>query len=169
MAQALAYRLKGMGARHLPANRTGLSGGYRPGHWDPRCDQAHYICGGREKNTPLLRCVNLMFTPNGLKRWAATEAVVSAKGTARVPATSACLCRHLLWASWPTCVRIRMNSGSEPLETISFFSSGTDFCSAHGSCPPVYQYRTAHLLPGQHLYCFTDVTDLRDGAIPPAL
>ena len=38
-----------MGARHLPANRIALSGGYRPGHWNPRYDQAHYICGGREE------------------------------------------------------------------------------------------------------------------------
>ena len=40
---------RGMGARHLPANRIALSGGYRPGHWNPRYDQAHYICGGREE------------------------------------------------------------------------------------------------------------------------
>ncbi len=64
-----------------------------------------------DKDKPLMRCVNLMFTQKGLKGAGYNgRCMVPPRATTNPPAISTCFCPPAPWRSWRHCVRTRTNS-----------------------------------------------------------
>ena len=119
---------------------------------------------GEKKNTPLLRCVNLMFTPNGLKAVGSNgSCVVSAKGDSQstgnisllVPASSLGKLAHMCEDT----DEFRVGTTGDH---IVFFRDGLLFSARLMSGRYINTEQLISSLVNTFTV-FTDVTDLRDG------